>query len=130
MIARVGMALGALLMLASLSAPYFYGVRVGIAQEQAAQKRADDAASAEAEKIQRQIDADAQSHQGDEYERQAHVREITRESQTIIERPVYRNVCIDDDGVQLLDRASAIANGESRALAAGTATGTAESLPR
>ena len=129
MSARLCMALGALVMLASLTAPYFYGVRVGIAQEQAAQKRANDAARVEAEKIQRQIDADAQSYQGHEYERQAHVREITRESQTIIERPIYRNVCIDADGVQLLDRASALANGESRALAAGTATGTAESQP-
>ncbi|MEE4451457.1 hypothetical protein [Novosphingobium resinovorum] len=104
---------------------FAYGTRVGAAQEQAAQKRADDAAEAERAKRQSQIDAGAQAHQSAEYERQANVREIYHESQKVIERPVYRNVCVDADGVGLLDRAVATANGEGLAGAAGDAAGAA-----
>lgn len=45
--------------------------------------------------------------------RQTIVREITREVPTVIARPVYRNECIDADGVGLLDRARAAANGDA-----------------
>lgn len=45
-------------------------------------------------------------------ERQTIVREITREVPKIIDRTVYRAVCVDDDGVRLLNRAVAAANGE------------------
>ncbi len=37
-------------------------------------------------------------------------RTIYRDAIKIIDRPVYRSVCIDADGVQLLDRAHASAN--------------------
>jgi len=77
---------------------FAYGTRVGEAQEQAAQKRADDAAEAVRQQLQGQIEAAGQRHQAAEYARQENVREITRESQKIIERPVYRDVCIDGDG--------------------------------
>lgn len=43
--------------------------------------------------------------------RQAAVREIDHETTTVIERPVYRNVCVDADGVSLLDRAQDLASG-------------------
>lgn len=92
---------------------FAYGIRVGVTQEQAARKRADEAAAAERERLQHRIDAADLDRQATEYTRQANVREITHESQTIIDRPVYRNVCIDADGVGLLDSAAAIANGES-----------------
>ena len=105
---------------------FFYGTLIGAAQEQAAQKRADDAARAERDRLQGQIDASTERSQAAEYARQTNVREIYHESQKVIERPVYRNVCIDADGVGLLDRAASIANGESVPGLAGTATGAAE----
>lgn len=106
---------------------FAYGTRVGAAQEQAAQKRADDAAAAVRRQLQGQIDASAQRHQAAEYARQANVREIYHETQKVIERPVYRNLCIDADGVQLLDRAASAANGASLPGAAGPAPGAATS---
>ncbi|WP_313228567.1 hypothetical protein [Sphingobium yanoikuyae] len=108
------------------AAGFAYGVHVGTAQEQAAQKRADDAREAERRKLQAQIDASAQQHQTAEYARQGAVREIYHESQKVIERPVYRNVCLDADGVGLLDRAAATANGEPVAFAAGAAAAPAD----
>lgn len=109
---------------------FFYGVSIGTAQEQAAQKRADDAREAERRKLQGQIDASTERHQAAEYARQGDVREIYHESQKVIERPVYRNVCVDADGVGLLDRAAATANGEGVAGAAGTTPGAAEGPAR
>ena len=89
---------------------FAYGVQMGSAQEQAAQRRADHAAQAVRQKLQAQIDANTQAHQSAEYARQSNVREITRETQKIIERPIFRNVCIDADGVSLLNRAADTAN--------------------
>ena len=91
---------------------FLYGTGVGVAQEQAAQKRADDAHRAATEKLQGQIDASTVRAQSAEYARQGSVREIHHETQHVIERPVYRNVCVDADGVGLLDRAAATANSE------------------
>jgi len=107
-------------------ASFAYGVHVGAAQEQATQKRADDAREAERAKLQAQIDASAQQHQAAEYARQGAVREIYNESQKVVERPVYRTVCLDADGVGLLDRAAATANGEPVAHAAGAAAAPAD----
>lgn len=104
---------------------FIYGMHIGGLEERAAQKRIDDAVEAERAKLQSQIDASAQAHQSAEYARQANVREIYHESQKVIERPVYRNVCVDADGVGLLDRAAAAANGEGLAGAAGGAAGAA-----
>lgn len=109
---------------------FAYGTRIGAAQEQAAQKRADDAADAEREKRQGQIDAGAERHQSAEYARQAKVREIYHETQKVIERPVYRSVCIDADGVGLLDRAADVANGKGFAGPAGAATDVAAGAAR
>ena len=109
---------------------FFYGTHIGAAQEQAAQKRADDAAEAERQKLQGQIDALAGAHQAAEYARQTSVREIYHESQKIVERPVYRNVCIDADGVRLLDRAAQVANGQGEPDPADTASDAADSPAR
>ncbi|MEG3182131.1 hypothetical protein [Sphingomonas sp. LT1P40] len=58
-------------------------------------------------------------------QRQSNVREIYRESHTITERPVYRNVCVDADGVQLLVRSAAAANGADPGVRpSGTGAGT------
>lgn len=100
---------------------YVHGVRMGVAQEQAAQKRADKAANKIRNELQARIDASAENHQGQEYARQSAVREIYHESQEIVDRPVYRDVCVDADGVGLLDRAAATANGAGVGDPAGTA---------
>jgi hypothetical protein len=47
--------------------------------------------------------------------RQSAVREIYHETAKIIERPVYKTVCIDQDGVNLLDRAADVASGHPTA---------------
>lgn len=98
---------------------FFYGTTVGRNAEQASQRRADTAAEAVRKTLQGQIDAAAIKAQSEEYQRQASVKEIHNETIKIIDRPIYRNVCIDSDGVRLLDRAQAVANGDG---ASGTAS--------
>lgn len=109
---------------------FAYGVRVGTAQEQAAEHRAQAKADKVRGELQSQIDASAQQHQANQNARQAGVREIYHDSQKIIERPVYGTVCVDADGVGLLDRAAATANGEGLAPAAGAPAGAAEGTPQ
>jgi GAF domain-containing protein len=101
-------------------AGYAYGVSVGADREQAATKRAEAARAAQRAELQRQIDAATQRAQVAELTRQTSVREIRHESEKIIERPVYSAVCIDADGVRLLDRAAATANIDDRAASAGS----------
>lgn len=96
---------------------YVHGIDVGQAREQAAQKRADDAAAAVTKKLQSQINASDERFAATEHARQSSVREIYHESQKVIERPVYRAVCVDADGVGLLDRAAGTANGTDDIIA-------------
>ena len=113
MIGRSHLALAAALAVCLTGAAGFaYGLSVGAAQEQAAQRRADAARDAERAKLQGQIDASTERHQSSEYSRQNNVRTIYHDSQKIIDRPVYRTLCVDADGVGLLDRAAATANGD------------------
>ena len=49
---------------------FFYGTSVGVAQEQASQKRADDAREAERKKLQGKLDASSEAAQAKEYARQ------------------------------------------------------------
>lgn len=49
--------------------------------------------------------------QNKEVIRETTVREINRDVPRIVTRDIYHNVCIDVDGVQLLDRAAEAANG-------------------
>lgn len=102
---------GALMAAAAGAGGFLYGTHVGTAMEQAAQKRADDAAEKVRQQLQGEIDASATQHQSAELGRQDKVREIYRESSTLTERPIYSTVCVDADGVGLLDRAVAVANG-------------------
>jgi hypothetical protein len=64
-----------------------------------------------------------------ELERQAEVREIVRYVPQIIDRPVYRNVCVDGDGMRLLDRAAAAANGIDPGAPADSAAARADGTP-
>lgn len=100
---------------------FVYGTGVGRNAEVASQRRAQDAAEAVRKKLQGQIDAAAIRSQNKEYQRQQSVREITHETLKIIDRPVYRNICIDADGVRLLDHAATVANGAGGTAALGAA---------
>lgn len=76
---------------------------------------------AQAAKTQSAIGA-ASLHQGeDDAVRGERVRETYREVAKIVDRPVYRNVCLDADGLRVLVQATAIANGDYRPAPAGGA---------
>lgn len=104
--------------IALLAGAYLYGRADGAAIErdkQSAIEKATAELRAQREQLVDQLGGVTAAHQ---VERQANVREIIRESRTITERPVYRNVCVDADGVQLLDRSAAAANGADPGIAA------------
>jgi hypothetical protein len=84
-------------------------------------KGRDDARETLRQQTQGRIDTSAQAHQAREYARQTTVRDIYHESEKIIDRPVYGAACIDADGVRLLDRAAATANGQREPDPAGPA---------
>lgn len=120
--ARIALALGALLC-ACLCAigGFFYGVATGKAGEQAARQQLADVHAHQVASLQQRIDSQARQAQAAEYARQHNVRTIYHESQKIIERPLYRAICIDADGVGLLDRAAATANGAGAGKPVGVA---------
>ncbi|GGZ32024.1 hypothetical protein [Asticcacaulis endophyticus] len=67
-----------------------------------------------------------------ETQRQTAVKEIRRETERIIVRPVYRTICVDADGLRILDQAADLANAKpagNLAAPADTAAGTTESPP-
>lgn len=100
----------ALALIASHSCAYMKGRGAGAASVQAKYARAVEKAGKAIAKAQTRIDAigaasaDARTQQDQEN------RSIYHETLRIIERPVYRNLCVDADGVGLLDRAAANAN--------------------
>lgn len=107
------LAAGALLLAAASGlGGYFHGLDTGRMREREAQREAVDAALAARDRLRGQIEQAALLHLQADQLRQSTNREIVRESSQIIERPVYRNRCVDVDGVRLLDRAAAAANGE------------------
>lgn len=95
----------------AIGGAYVGGRFDGQAIEKGAELRADREAEKVRVQLQGQIDTSATAAQTVENQRQTDVRSIYREKETIVDRPVYRNVCVDADGVGLLDRAAAIANG-------------------
>lgn len=107
---------------------YSHGLGVGRDRAEAEQRKAVDRANAERDRLRTQIENAALLHLQADQQRQTINREIVRESSQIVERPVYRTQCVDADGVRLLDRAAAAANGHSGAPA-GAATGAAQGAP-
>jgi hypothetical protein len=105
---RLGLAIAAF---AAVIGAFFYGQNVGKAKcerdHAAAQAKANIARDKQISAAQEQ---DALLAEQDVV-RETIVREITREVPRIVDRPVYRNVCVDADGVQLLRRAVDAANG-------------------
>ena len=105
---RLGLGIGVLL---ALIGAFFYGQHVGTQRCEARHLKAAAAAQEKREKQIGQAQAqDAKAAEAD-VQRETIVREITREVPKVIDRPVYRNVCIDADGVRLIGRAVEAANG-------------------
>lgn len=105
---RLGLGIGFLL---ALIGAFFYGQHAGTQRCEAAHLKAEKKAAAKIEtRIVTAQEQDAKSAEAD-VQRQTIVREITREVPKILDRTVYRNVCIDADGVRLIDRAVDAANG-------------------
>ena len=123
---------GLLLSVAAGLGGYVEGVRVGVARVEAAQKRAQDAAAQTRETRQDGVDRSALAHQAAETARRTETREIAHEVEKIVERPVYRDRCVDADGVRLLDRAAAAtaADGAGIGNAAGPAARAAPGAAR
>lgn len=120
---------GLALLIALLAACYIAGRRDGRAIADGQQAAVDRAVAAERGKREAAVTKGDAAGQARETDRQSHVREITRETNTITERPVYRNVCVDADGVRILDRAAAVANGDDPRPSAGGAGEPAQAAP-
>lgn len=105
---RVGIAIGVLL---ALVGAFFYGQGVGKAKCEVAYARAADKARIKRDATIRDAQEQDAIGAAANIERETIVREITREVPKIIDRPVYRNVCVDDAGLRLIDRAVDAANG-------------------
>lgn len=117
---RLGLAIGALL--ACIGA-FFYGQSVGKAKCEARYAAAAEKARSAREKQIGRAQAQDTAAAAANVQRETIVREITREVPKIIDRPVYRNVCVDADGVRLIERAVGAANGRG-APGGGTAGAT------
>ena len=50
-------------------------------------------------------DAAAASHEAEREQLATEFKVITREVERIVEKPVYRNVCLDDDGLRVIGQA-------------------------
>jgi outer membrane murein-binding lipoprotein Lpp len=111
---------GMILGVAALGGCYVAGRMDGARIEQSAEFKAEQAAQKVRDQLQGQIDQSATQHQQAENDRQQGVREIDHEKETIVERPVYTNICIDSAGVGLLQRAAALANGQGQPGAPGS----------
>ncbi|MFN3675818.1 MAG: hypothetical protein ACK4TC_07535 [Sphingomonas pseudosanguinis] len=125
----IAVAGGLLLFVALIAVAYIAGRRDGRAIADGKQAAVDRAVAAERGKREAAVAKGDAAGQARETDRQTHVREITRETNTITERPVYRNVCVDADGVRILDRAAAVANGDDPRPSAGGAGEPAQAAP-
>lgn len=102
-------AVGGLLLLIGA---YFYGVHAGVDRQRSRDLGAMQKALKAVEKVDRLLQSGDLVAAKADVQRQEVTREIIREIPKIIDRPVYRNVCVDADGVRLLGRAVSAANGE------------------
>lgn len=119
---------GGLALIAALGGAYAYGRSDGRALERDARVKAEKALVAERDRRTTALAQADSTAATAEIERQTTTREIRHEVERIIDRPVYRNVCIDADGLRILDNATAAANGDNpRASTGDTATDSATS---
>lgn len=101
---------GAAALLASHGYAYFKGRGDGSAAVQAKYSRAIGKAQEAMRKAQTRIDGIGAVAAVAAADQQQETRSIYHETLRVIERPIYRTVCVDADGVGLLDRAAANAN--------------------
>jgi hypothetical protein len=119
--------IGAVAGLAALIGAYFYGVGDGKDHVRAEISASLDQAARAMRRAEQAISAARVAAARRESQRQQIVREVYHEIPTIVRGdPVYRNVCISDDGVRLLDKAAGAANGADPSGPAGDAAGSAE----
>jgi hypothetical protein len=101
------------------------GTGVGVKWEKGQQALRDKEAREQADEVRRQqlrgVDTAAEGHENDKTAIQTVFRTITKEVEHVVEKPVYRNVCIDPDGLRVANRA--IAGGSA-------ASGPAPAVPR
>ena len=65
------------------------------------------------ERLQRQnSNTAAVAHESDKVRIETEYRDVIKEVQRVVEKPVYRNVCLDPDGVSALNAAIARAYGD------------------
>lgn len=55
----------------------------------------------------RRIDSASGNYEDDRAKTRTEFIEITKEVERVVQKPVYRNVCLDDDGLRQLERAAA-----------------------
>lgn len=101
---------GALLVIAALGGAYLQGRADGRHGEQAKAIKALERARVALEKGRIRVDAVNGLAAAAQVAQQQETRTIYERATTVIERPIYRNVCVDADGGGLLDRARANAN--------------------
>ena len=122
-------AIGAAIGLGALMSAFFYGVGVGKAQVRSEALAALQRGLAAVQKVQGHIEQLQTRAAELEQQRQEKVREIYRDVPTVISKPIYRTVCVDADGVGLLDRAAAAANGGADRPGAAGDAGDAAAVP-
>lgn len=120
-------AAGLLLSVVSGFGGYFHGIDTGKMRVEDAARKEMDAANADRDRLRGQIEQAALLHLQADRDRQTTHREIVRESTKFVDRPVYRNVCVDADGVRALDRAADNANARDSRPPAGETGGAAKS---
>lgn len=104
---------GGIAAIALLAGVYWFGRGDGQAIEQAKQAAAARAVAEERQLREARVDQVGAGAVQAEAARSSTMTEVRHEIERItVDRPVYRNVCIDADGVHALDRAAAAANGE------------------
>lgn len=116
---------GGIAALLLISSAYLVGRHDGATIEIGKQAAVEAAVRKEEAKRQDLVDRGALAGAERETQRQASVKELYHETERVVERPVYRNVCDDADGLRILDQAAAVANGEDPGRAAGGAGETA-----
>ncbi|MGW8190172.1 hypothetical protein [Sphingomonas hankookensis] len=121
---------GAVVAVALLAAAYIAGRHDGRAIANGKQAAVEKAVKAEREKRETAVAVTEAAGAAKETDRQEKVREIYRETNTVTERPVYRNLCVDADGVRLVERATAIANGDDPSGVAGAPGDAAAAAPQ
>ena len=119
---------GGLAAIALLAGAYVVGRGDGQAIEQGKQATAARAVAEERAAREQRVDQVGAGAVQAEAQRTNTMTEVRHEIERItVDRPVYRNVCIDADGVRALDHAAAAANGEDPGIgpaAAGAAPAT------